>query len=80
MIFTLLMSVLFLPYRRMKVQPNKVTFLSNRADRLTGNIKAVFFEMTKLDNVDITVLCKKADLKIICLTYSNFSSFMLQVR
>ena len=63
MIFTLLMSVLFLPYRRMKVQPNKVTFLSNRADRLTGNIKAVFFEMTKLDNVDITVLCKKGGLK-----------------
>ena len=47
----------------MKVQPNKVTFLSNRSDRLTGNIKSVFFEMTKLNNVDITVLCKKGGLK-----------------
>ena len=57
------MSALFLPYRKMKVQPNKVTFLSNRSDRLTGNIKAVFFEMTKIENIDITVLCKKGGLK-----------------
>ena len=63
MIVTALMSALFLPYRKMKVQPNKVTFLSNRSDRLTGNIKSVFFEMTKLNNVDITVLCKKGGLK-----------------
>ena len=63
MIVTALMSAMFLPYRKMKVQPNKVTFLSNRSDRLTGNIKSVFFEMTKLNNVDITVLCKKGGLK-----------------
>lgn len=63
MFFTLIMSLLFLPYRRMKVQNNKVTFLSNRSDRLTGNIKAVFYEMTKLNDVEITVLCKKGGLK-----------------
>ena len=63
MIVTALMSAMFLPYRKMKVQPNKVTFLSNRSDRLTGNIKSVFFEMTKLNNVYITVLCKKGGLK-----------------
>lgn len=56
-------SFMFLPYRHLKVQPNKVTFLSNRSDRLTGNIKAVFHEMTKLDGVDITVLCKKGSVK-----------------
>lgn len=63
MFFSLIMSVLFLPYRRLKVQNNKITFLSNRSDRLTGNIKSVFFEMTKLENADITVLCKKGGLK-----------------
>ncbi len=56
-------SLMFLPYRHMKVQPNKITFLSNRSDRLTGNIKAVFHEMTKIDGVDITVLCKKGGIK-----------------
>ncbi|MGN0521591.1 MAG: CDP-glycerol glycerophosphotransferase family protein [Eubacterium sp.] len=56
-------SLLFLPYRHLKVQPNKITFLSNRSDRLTGNIKAVFHEMTKIDGVDITVLCKKGSMK-----------------
>lgn len=61
--FKAVMSVLYLPYRRMKVQPNKVTFLTNRSDRLEGNIKAVFHEMTKLDGVDITVLCKKGGIK-----------------
>ena len=63
MIFSVVMSVLFLPYKRMKVQPNKVTFLSNRADRLTGNIKSVFFEMTKIDGIEINVLCKKGGLE-----------------
>lgn len=62
-LFTKLMSLLFLPYRHLKVQPNKITFLSNRSDRLTGNIKAVFHEMTKLENVDITVLCKKGGVR-----------------
>ncbi|MGN1124111.1 MAG: CDP-glycerol glycerophosphotransferase family protein [Eubacterium sp.] len=62
-IFTRLMSLLYLPYRHLKVQPNKITFLSNRSDRLTGNIKAVFHEMTKLENVDITVLCKKGGVR-----------------
>ena len=63
MLFSVVMSVLFLPYKRMKVQPNKVTFLSNRADRLTGNIKSVFFEMTKIDGIEINVLCKKGGLE-----------------
>jgi len=58
-----ILSLLFLPYRNMKVQPNKITFLSNRSDRLTGNIKAVFHEITKLENVDITVMCKKGGIK-----------------
>lgn len=63
LLFSKLMSVLFLPYRRMKVKPNKVAFLSNRSERLTGNIKAVFFEMTKLPGIEINVLCKKGDVK-----------------
>ena len=58
-IFSGIMTLLFLPYKRLKVQPNKVTFLTNRSERLTGNIKAVFFEMTKLPDVEINVLCKK---------------------
>lgn len=62
-VFTKIMSLLFLPYRRLEVQPNKITFLSNRGDRLSGNIKAVFHEMTKLDGVEITVLCKKGGVK-----------------
>lgn len=63
LIFSLFLSFLFLPYRRLKVQPNKVTFLTNRSDRLSGNIKAVFHEMTKLDGVEIVVLSKKGDVK-----------------
>lgn len=62
-LFSKLVSLLYLPYKHMKVQPNKVLFLSNRSDRLTGNIKAVFHEMTKLEGVDITVLCKKGGIK-----------------
>ncbi|MCC8073257.1 MAG: CDP-glycerol glycerophosphotransferase family protein [Clostridiales bacterium] len=62
-LFAKFMSFLFLPYRMKKVQPNKVAFLSNRTDRLTGNIKAVFHEMTKVDGVDITVLCKKGGIR-----------------
>lgn len=62
-ILSRIFSLLFLPYRKMKVQPNKITFLSNRSDRLTGNIKAVFHEITKLENVDITVMCKKGGIK-----------------
>lgn len=55
-------GLLALPYRRKKVQPNRVAFLSNRADRLTGNIKSVFLEMTKVPDIEIIVLCKKGDL------------------
>ncbi len=63
MLFSALMNVLYLPYKGRKVQNNKVTFLSNRSDRLTGNIKSVFFEMTKIDGIEINVLCKKGGLK-----------------
>lgn len=59
LLFFGLMSFLFLPYRRLKVRENRVTFLTNRSDRLTGNIKSVFFEMTKIPNLDINVLCKR---------------------
>lgn len=62
-LFSRIASLLFLPYRRMPVKPNKVTFISNRSDRLTGNIKAVFHEMTKIEGIEITVLCKKGGLK-----------------
>ncbi|MGN1328358.1 MAG: CDP-glycerol glycerophosphotransferase family protein [Eubacterium sp.] len=62
-LFSGIMSLLFLPYRRLKVQPNKVTFLTNRSERLTGNIKAVFFEMTKIPGIEINVLCKKGGVK-----------------
>ena len=55
-------SLLALPYRHCKVQPGRVTFLSNRADRLSGNIKSVFLEMTKVPGVEITVLCRKGNL------------------
>lgn len=60
---SLVLSILFLPFRLLPVKKNQVTFLSNRSNRLTGNIKAVFHEMTKLDNVEITVMCKKGGLK-----------------
>lgn len=62
-LFSMLLSFLFLPYRRLKVQPNKVTFLTNRTDRLSGNIKAVFHEMTKLEGAEIVVLSKKGAVK-----------------
>lgn len=62
-LFSGIMSLLFLPYRHLKVQPNKVTFLTNRSERLTGNIKAVFFEMTKIPGIEINVLCKKGGVK-----------------
>lgn len=62
-LFSKLMSLLFAPYRRMKVQPNKVAFLTNRSERLTGNIKSVFFEMTKIPGIEINVLCKKGGVK-----------------
>ena len=55
-------SLLALPYRHCKVQPKQVTFLSNRSDRLSGNIKSVFLEMTKVPGVEITVLCHKGNL------------------
>ena len=35
-------SLLALPYRHCKVGPKQVMFLSNRSDRLSGNIKSVF--------------------------------------
>lgn len=62
-LFSGIMSLLFLPFRHLKVQPNKVTFLTNRSERLTGNIKAVFFEMTKIPGIEINVLCKKGGVK-----------------
>ena len=43
-------------------QPKQVTFLSNRSNRLSGNIKSVFLEMTKVPGVEITVLCHKGNL------------------
>ena len=55
-------SLLALPYRHCKVEPKQVTFLSNRSDRLSGNIKSVFLEMTKVPGVEITVLCHKGNL------------------
>lgn len=55
-------SLLALPYRHCKVGPKQVTFLSNRSDRLSGNIKSVFLEMTKVPGVEITVLCHKGNL------------------
>ena len=55
-------SLLALPYRHCKVQPKQVTFLSNRSDRLSGNIKSVFLEMTKASGVEITVLYHKGNL------------------
>jgi CDP-glycerol glycerophosphotransferase (TagB/SpsB family) len=63
LLFAGVMEILFLPYRLLPVQQNKIAFLSNRSDRLTGNIKAVFHEATKLENVDITVMCKKGGVK-----------------
>lgn len=56
-------SFLALPYRNKPVQSNRVTFLSNRSDYLTGNIKAVFLEMTKIPGIEITVLCRKGGLE-----------------
>lgn len=56
-------SFMFLPYSRLKIKDNRVAFISNRDDRLTGNIKAVFYEMTKVKDIDIVVLCKKGGIK-----------------
>lgn len=56
-------SFLALPYRSRRVEENRVTFLSNRSDYLTGNIKSVFLEMTKVPNIEITVLCCKGGIK-----------------
>ncbi len=62
-VFSIVMSLLFLPYRKRNVKPNRVTFMTNRSDNLTGNIKAVFYEMTKEPDIDIKVLCKKGGVK-----------------
>lgn len=56
-------SLLALPYQKKPVQNNRVTFLSNRSDYLSGNIKTVFLEMTKIPGIEITVLCRKGGLE-----------------
>lgn len=56
-------SFLALPYLGRPVDENRVTFLSNRSDYLTGNIKSVFLEMTKVPNIEISVLCCKGGIK-----------------
>lgn len=56
-------SFLALPYRHRPIEQNRVTFLSNRSDYLTGNIKSVFLEMTKVPDIEITVLCCKGGIE-----------------
>lgn len=55
-------SLFSIPCRFRKVRSNKVTFLSNRANHLSGNIKDVFYEMTKIPDLDITVLCREGNI------------------
>jgi len=51
-------NLLSLGFRLLPIKKNRVTFLSNRTDVPTGNLKAAYDTVKTMDGVDIRVLCK----------------------
>ncbi len=58
-----LLFALSLPFRALKVKPNRVSFFSNRTDYPTGNLKAAYETIKDIDNADVHIICKKGGAK-----------------
>lgn len=52
------LNVASVPFRLQKVKHNRVSFFTNRTDSPTGNLKAVYNAVSKIDDLDIHVVCK----------------------
>lgn len=57
------LNTLSLPFRCERIKPNRVTFISNRTDVPTGNLKAVYNSVSKIDDLDIHVVCNSGGVR-----------------
>lgn len=54
----ILMHLLYLPFRLLPVKKNRVTFCSNRRDKLSGNPAFVYEKLLEMGDLDLRVLLK----------------------
>lgn len=62
---TLALNTLSLVFRCQKIKPNRVTFITNRTDVPTGNLKAVYNSVSKIDGLDIHLLCSSGGMRAV---------------
>ncbi len=57
------LNTLSLPFRCERIKPNRVTFFSNRTDVPIGNLKAVYNSVSKIEGLDINVVCSSGGVR-----------------
>lgn len=57
------LNTLSLLFRPLPVKQNRISFITNRTDEPTGNLRAVYNTVKNMDNVDIHLLCKRGGVK-----------------
>ena len=58
-----LIHIISLPFRLFPLKRNRISFISNRSNTPSGNLKAVLDSVSTIENADIKILCKKGGLK-----------------
>lgn len=58
-----ILNILSFPFRLLSVKENRISFFTNRTDVPTGNLKAVYNTVKKIDGVDIHVICNSGGLR-----------------
>ena len=59
----ILFNLLSLPFRLLPIKQNRVSFLTNRSNTPSGNMKAVYENVKEIKNADVRVFCKKGSAK-----------------
>ncbi len=57
------LNTLALPFRALPIKKNRISFFSNRTDKPTGNLKAVYDAVGDIPNADTRLVCKKGGAK-----------------
>lgn len=65
----LLLNLLSLPFRLLPIKKNRVSFLTGRTTKPTGNLRAAYNSVKDLDDIDVHLLCHtggaKSSLKVL---------------
>ena len=75
-----ILNTLALPFRLMPIKKNRISFFSNRTDKPTGNLKAVYDAVSDIQGADIRLVCKKGGAKGTLFVLFKFLHFYMTSR